>query len=566
MNKIKQIRWAALILAALLLSNVGSALAQSYYFRVDELTADVYINEDGSMSIQYDMLFTNAPGAHEIDFVDIGMPNGNFSMSGIEATANNVPVDVSRSDYQGSGSGFAVVMGSQAIRPGQSGRVRVFVPRLESWLRVDSNDPAYASLVFAPFWFGSEYVEGETLMTVTFHLPPGVKTEEPRWHEAPSGFPSQPETANDDQGRIIYTWSSNTVRADREHEFGASFPKQYVPAEVVTDPTLSESLGIDAGALSGCLCFAGAGAIFAWVIVAASRSASRRKLQYLPPKIAIEGLGIKRGLTAVEAAIIMEQPLDKVLTMILFGLVKKNAAQVTKQDPLAIEAITPAPADLLDYEKDFLAAFQKPIKEQRAALQATITDLVKNVANKMKGFSRQETVAYYKDIMERAWKQVEGAQTPEIKMSTYDKYMEWTMLDRDYDDRTRRVFTGPVMAPHWWPRYDPTFRPSPSTSSSTSSSSGGPSAGGGSPGGGGFSLPNLPGATFAASMVRGVQNFSSSVIGNVNEFTSAITNRTNPPPPPAPTRSSSGRSGGGCACACACACAGCACACAGGGR
>jgi hypothetical protein len=554
--------WVALLLAALLLVNAGSALAQSYYFRVDELTADVYINEDGGVSLQYDMLFTNAPGAHEIDFVDVGMPTGDFSMSGIEAEVSGAPVEVSSSDYQGSGSGFAVVLGSRAIGPGESGRVRVLVPRIDPWLRVDSKDPNYASLVFSPFWFGSEYVEGETLLTVTFHMPPGVKTEEPRWHSAPSGFPSEPATALDDQGRVTYTWSSASVRADREHEFGASFPKQYVPAGAVVDPTLSESLGIDPGAFTGCLCFGGVGAFFILIIAAASRSASRRKLQYLPPKIAIEGMGIKRGLTAVEAAILMEQPLDKVLTMVLFGLVKKGAAQVTKQDPLSVEAITPAPADLLDYENDFLAAFKRPLKEQRAALQATITDLVKSMANKMKGFSRQETVAYYKDIMERAWTQVENAQTPEIRMSTYDKYMEWTMLDRDYDDRTRRVFTGPVFVPTWWSRYDPTFRPASSSGGApTASSSGAP--GGGSPGGGGLSLPNLPGAAFAASMVRGVQNFSSGVIGNVNEFTSAITNKTNPPPPPSRS-SSSGRSGGGCACACACA--GCACACAGGGR
>ena len=50
----------------------------------------------------------------------------------------------------------------------------------------------------------------------------------------------------------------------------------------------------------------------------------RRKLQYLPPKIAIEGHGIKRGLTAVEAAILMQEPLDKVMTMILFGVIKKK--------------------------------------------------------------------------------------------------------------------------------------------------------------------------------------------------------------------------------------------------
>jgi hypothetical protein len=68
----------------------------------------------------------------------------------------------------------------------------------------------------------------------------------------------------------------------------------------------------------------------------------------------------------------------------------------------------------------------------------------------------------------------------------------------------------------------------------------------------------------AASVVTGVQGFSSHVIGDVKAFTSGVTNRTNP----VPVVKSGGWSGGGGghSCACACACAGCACACAGGGR
>ena len=115
---------------------------------------------------------------------------------------------------------------------------------------------------------------------------------------------------------------------------------------------------------------------------------------------------------------------------------------------------------------DFLRAFQKENKlgERRKALQAVMIDLVNTVSNKMKGFSRKETIDYYRTIMEKAWKQVEEAQTPEVKSETYDKYLEWTMLDKDYDDRTREVFrTGPVFIPTWWGRYDPTFsRPSAS--------------------------------------------------------------------------------------------------------
>jgi hypothetical protein len=186
--------------------------------------------------------------------------------------------------------------------------------------------------------------------------------------------------------------------------------------------------------------------------------------------------------------------------------------------------------------------------------------LVKSVGKKMKVFSRKETVAYYRDITERAWKQVEAADTPEVKSQKYDEHMEWTMLDKDYDDRTRDVFrTGPVFIPIWWPRYDPGFG---RTTSSPTRAPSSPSTGRGTP-----SMPTLPGSAFAGSVVTGVQSFSSRVVGNITDFTSSITSITNPPPkPPASSYSRSSGGGGGGGCACACACAGCACACAGGGR
>jgi hypothetical protein len=178
--------------------------------------------------------------------------------------------------------------------------------------------------------------------------------------------------------------------------------------------------------------------------------------------------------------------------------------------------------------------------------------LVKAVSEKMKGFSRKETVEFYKNIMERAWQQIAAADTPEVQSKMFDEAIEWTMLDKDYDERTRRTFTGPVFVPMWWGHYDPGFGRAAGTPRPVSVGTPAPS-----------SRPSgLPGADFAASVVGGVQNFSQKVIGNVGDFTSSVTNKTNPPPPP--SRSSGSRSGGGCACACACA--GCACACAGGGR
>lgn len=546
--------FALVLLATILLLIPGSAFAQTYSFNLPKETVNVFWNDDGTLSLDYVFVFANNPGAPPIEFVDVGTPNDNYDRNSISADVNGHPItDIEQSPYVD--YGVALGLGNNAIQPGQTGQVHVVIGTVRQVLYPDSEDSEYASAVFAPSYFGSDVVHGNTDLTVVFRLPPGVQPDEPRWHEAPAGFPSQPATALDDQGRVTYTWQNPNANGYTQYMFGASFPKKYIPAGAIVTRPAAQLPQINFESLIPFLCLGFFGLIFFLGIF----SNRQRKLQYLPPKIAIEGHGIKRGLTAIEAAILMEQPMDRILTMILFSVVKKNAARVVKRDPLEIEKVEPTPEGLRPYESDFIDAFVQKGANQRKALQKTMVDLIKSVGKKMEGFSRRETVAYYRDITKRAWDQVEAADTPEVKGQVFDEVMEWTMLDGDFDSRTRDVFrTGPVFVPIWWPRYDPGFGRAARSSAGVPTPSRAPSSSGGT------SLPHLPGSDFAAAVVTGTQNFSSSVIGNVRDFTSGITKVTNPPPKP----SSSGRSwgGGGGSCACACACAGCACACAGGGR
>jgi hypothetical protein len=551
---------AILFIFIIALGFPASTLAQgNYYFSVDEETVHVYWNEDGTISLNYVFMFTNQPGAHVIDFVDVGMPNSSFDMGTISADVDGVPVNVSRGDYQGSGSGFAVDMGSQAIAPGDSGRVNVRVGVIRDMIFEDSEDNTYASGEFAPMWFDSQFVTGDTYMTVVFHLPPGIQPDEPRYH-IPKGWPGadEPNTDLDQDGRVTYTWIS-TANAHSQYTFGASFPRTYVPDSAIqTEPTFTfPSINFDDIISLGCCGFFAF--MFIGMPVLGVINGQRRKLKYLPPKIKIEGHGIKRGLTAVEAAILMEQSLDKVMTMILFGVVKKGAAEVLKRDPLELKIIDPAPEGLHEYEKGFLKAFDpgNNSKQRREELQTMTIQLIKSVSTRMKGFSRKETLEYYKTIMERAWEQIAAADTPEVQSQLVNDAMEWTMLDKDYDDRARRTYTGPIYVPMWWGRYDPGYGGSIGSSRPLSAPTSVPSS----------RSTGLPGADFAASVVGGVQSFSNKVIGNVGDFTSRVTNKTNPVPKSTSSgRSWSGGGGGGSSCACACACAGCACACAGGGR
>ena len=549
----------SVFLLVLLLAFPISALAQTYYFSLDQEIVHVFWEEDGTQTLDYVFVFSNSPSASPIDFVDVGFPNDNYSLSNVSAEVDGHPIlNIENSPYVS--SGVALGLGSNAIKPGQTGNIHVKVTNIRGVLYTDTDDSSYTSAVFSPTWFGSEYVYGSTDLQVTFHLPPGVQPDEPRWHASPSGWPSEPATALDQDGRVAYTWRNTNANAYTQYKFGASFPKTYVPESAIYAPGFFERLGIDPEAVTGFLCCGGIFGLIALITWAGATSSRKRKMKYLPPKIRIEGHGIKRGLTAVEAGILMEQPADKVLTMILFAVLKKDAASVISRDPLKLEVTTPLPEKLRYYERDFLEAFSEESKKQRTkALQDLMVKLIKNVGKKMKGFSHKESVAYYKSIMRKAWKQVEQAETPEVRSEKFDEHMGWTMLDKDFDRRTEDVFrTGPVFVPMWWHRYDPGWGRSRSVTPKPVATGGRSGSGRSAP-----SMPNLPGGEFAASVVTGMQGFASDVVGNVTNFTDRITNKTNPVPK---SSSSSWSSSGGSSCACACACAGCACACAGGGR
>jgi len=543
--------WVLVFLTVLGLALLApAALAQNLRFTLDENRVNLYLNSDGTVLIVYDMTFTCDLGADPITDVDIGMPNGSYSLPDARASIDGAPLtNITRSPYVN--PGVAVALGSHAIGPGQTGTLHVEVP-VQKMFYQDSEDPEYASIEFAPHYYGSDFVHGTTRLEVTFHFPPGVTAEEPRYHTQQFSF-----AGFDDAEQAFYTWVNDSASGSREYKFGASFPKKYLAEGVVQKPP---AFNINFGSLcsSPVLWFVVIGGGMAGLSFLGSASQKRRKMQYLPPSLGVEGVGIKRGLTAVEAAILLEAPLNKVLTMFLFSLIKKGQVVVESQKPLKVQA-TNAPlgdAQLRDYEKSFLAAVEPDGKLKEKELREMVIDLIADVNKKLTGFSRKESVAYYKDIAARAWQQVEVADTPEVLGARWGEGFEWTMLDNDWDDHTRRVFQDrPVVLPHWWWGYRPWVSSGTPSRPSMPSPSSGP--------GQSVTLPTLPGADFANTVVTGIENAANTVVSSVERFAGGVTDKTNP----LPVTSGSTRSGGGGrSCACACACAGCACACAGGGR
>jgi hypothetical protein len=527
------------LLALLLVLLSGHAFAQAYTFNISEETVNVYWNEDGSASLDYLIVFNNDPNAHAIDYVDLGLPNPSFVDSSITADVNGTKVtDISRSGFQGSGSsGVALGLGSQTIPPGGKGSVHAYVGKVNNMLNPESQ-AGMVSAVFAPAWFTTAH--GDTNLTVIFHFPKGLGANDATYHETQPGWANQPVGSVDDQGLVTFTWNNPKAAMNHEIDFGASIPSTLVKIAPTSVPTVisvpagasTDNSSTDAGSIvGGVILFAGL--IVAGLLVLKSNS---NKSQYEAPKASVEGYGIKRGLTAVEAAVVLEEPVDKILTMILFSVVKKGAAQVVSTDPLEVKVTDPLPDGLLPYEKQFLGAFQKYSKfSLKEALESVMTDLFKAVNQSMVDYNRQETVDYYRKIVQDAWTQVEAADTPEATSWKFEENMDWAMLDNQYAPRTQHIFQNKqVFLPLWWSFFDPNVHPAPASPSQTPQVSVPAFAGVGGAPGSKISMPVLPGADFAASMVRGTQNFSNKVIGDLNAFTQNVKTKAAPPPPPPP--------------------------------
>ena len=285
-----KIRFLTLLSVLILLFGLTTSVsAQEYSFQLPREVVHVYLNADGTMALDYAFTFKNDPSAHVIDFVDVGLPNSNFDLNTITADVDGAPINVTTSDYQGSGSGVAAVLGNKFIR--ETGTVNVRVGRITQMFFPDSENDQYASAEFAPTYFGSQYVHGATDLTVIFHLPPGVKPEEPKYHLAQGGWPgkAEPVTGLDENGRITYTWQSPDANGSTQYTFGASFPETYLPKGTVVRLSALELMLGAIGALIGLLanifpfcCFAG---FFFGIPIWGVISERKRKLQYIKPTI-----------------------------------------------------------------------------------------------------------------------------------------------------------------------------------------------------------------------------------------------------------------------------------------
>lgn len=527
-----------------------------YLFNVEVQETHIWVKKDGSCEIWYYIVFNNDISGKPIDVVDIGLPFDTYDLSSATASVNNFPLyDIRKSEYIP--IGVEIHLGGYIIAPGAKGQLRLKILQKEM-VFVDDRDENYASVEFITNFFGSQYVKGESEIDVYLHFPPGVTKDEPRYHKE-----QFTEAGIDKDNIAYYRWFIKQGDISLAYRFGASFPKKYMEDGAVKKVTAMSRIGLffsnifrnifPTPLLAPCIFPWG---IIIFFIILGIISSQKRRFQYFKPELSARGVGIKRGLTAVEAAVLLERPFDKVIAILVFGLLRKGYLQVKTEKPFAVEKIEVKDATYHKYEKDFLESLNEKGIPDRLKAKDAMVSLVKDVQTAMKGFNLYQTRKYYEDIVDSAWKHVENADL--------DTSIDWVMIDKDFDkDFERKLpMDRTIIVPDWYNTYHRGYYGTPYI----------PRGGGrGGSGGGGSSAgkATLSLKQFAHSVASGFENASHNVVSAADDFTASVTNVTNPQPVSTSTSKggwSSGRSGGGSSCACACACAGCACACAGGGR
>jgi hypothetical protein len=410
----------------------------------------------------------------------------------------------------------------------------------------DTTNSGNYGMEFAPQWLSIPVND----VRVQIVMPEGVTVNDVK--TLPDKFWNSTSNV---EGRTAVFWQIPVLQPNEQYIVGVSFPSQYLPNYNPTQP--SGGLGLETIVPLIVLPI-----IAIIVVVLVVRVA--RKSNYSSPKVSMETLGIKRGLTAVEASYLLDLKPTQIVTEILYSLLQKRAvwAEATKPS-LKLRVLPPyenktgtAETPLRYYEIDFLNSLKTDGMLDEEKLAHTVTFLRDTVEQKLRGYNRKDTVDYYRKIVSQAWTQVEQAGTVELASNAYDEQLLWLMLDPNQKTRTETVFHDRAFQPNplwfwWWYGYTiyhphPTYTPNINAPAQSAKP------------------PAIPGAEFANNIATAVEKTSSNIVVNLEKFASSIV----PPPPKASHEPA--RQGADCvcachACACACACVSCACACAGGG-
>ena len=525
----------------LVASATGFANAQSSnLYTVNHEWVQVFINQDGTIDLTYNISLTVTQG--RLTAFDVGQPNRDFTIGkAVDQYGNQLYTYSYTPDV-------ASVNFNQQVNAGESIWYTI-TTNVAGMVYNDTLNSGNYGMQFIPQWISDNAISDVRVQIV---LPSGVTISDVKTTQNYYNGTSIVE------GKLAVYWEKPILAPNEQLTLGVSFPAQYMPNYVPSTASGGAS-GFEALIIIVPV-IAVFGAIFIFILIAIRMS----KSSYIKPQVSMETLGIKRGLTAVEASYLLDMKPPQLVTEILYSLLQKRAVWAEETKPsLKLKLLPPyenktgtKDNPMRYYEIDFLNALKADGTLDEEKLAKTVMFLRDTVDEKLNGYGRKETVDYYRKIVATAWTQVEQAGTPELASNAYDEQLLWLMMDPNQRTRTETIFRDRPFQPQpmwfwWWYGYTiyhphPIYQPNIYTPAQS-----GPA-------------PSIPGADFANNIATSMEKTSNNIVVNLEKFANAII----PPPPKASHEPAPHKESGVCACAacaCACACVSCACACAGGG-
>jgi hypothetical protein len=535
---------AVILTIFILVTYVSAAVVWSGVYHLDNEWVKIWINQNGTIDLFYNITLTLERGDN-INYITVGQPKADFTIGeAIDQDGNALSAtDASQ------GSDYKVKVTLQS--PLQEGQTIWFTltTNVAHMIYNDTQNPGNVGMQFIPTWYDANIQD----LRVSIVLPPNVTTDMVKtsmnWTNAFM-----------EDGQLAVYWEKNDLSPNEQFPVGISFPKEYVQNYDTQPPNgFSIDLFSFAPYVVGFLFLIG----FIFILVVGISAASKK--QYLSPQISMETLGIKHGLTAVEASYLLDLKPTKIVTEILYSLLKKRAVWVEATKPSIKLRIMPgfqsktgtSETPLRHYEIDFLKAIGEDGALNEEKLAETVMSLRDNTEEKMRGYCRRDTIDYYRNIVTKAWTQVEQAGTPELASNAYDEQLLWLLLDPNVKDHTQTAFQNRAFEPnplwlwYWYgyTHYNPNPIIKPSTTIPTLPTK----------------PPAIPGAEFANNVATSLESTANNIVVDIEKFANSII-----PAPPSKASNEPTQHNATCvcachACACACACVSCACACAGGG-
>jgi hypothetical protein len=536
----------AILLTAILALTVTSlsvclVSAQNRVYTFDHEWAQIFINQDGTIDLTYNVTLTLVSG-DAVNYVQLGQPKGDFT---IGEAVDQYGHQLQKKDSS-SGSNYQVQV--NLYQPLTAGNTIWFTvtTNVAGMISNDTQNSGNYGMQFAPQWMSVPIND----VRVQIVLPPNVAINEVK--TLPDKFWNSTSTV---EGRTAVFWQIPVLQPNEQYLLGVSFPASFLPNYTPAEP--SGGIGLETIALIAL-------PIIALIVVILVVKVAR-KSSYSSPKVSMETLGIRRGLTAVEASYLLDLKPTQIVTEILYSLLQKRAVWVESANPVLKLRIMPTYENktgtdenpLRYYEIDFLHAVKGDGTLDEKKLAHTVMFLRDTVEQKLRGHSRRDTVDYYRKIVTKAWAQVEQAGTADLASKAYDEQLLWLLLDPNTRSRTETTFHDRPFQPspfwfwYWYgyTRYTPhpTYTPNVDAPAQAAKP------------------PQIPGAQFADNIATAVEKTSSNIVTDIEKFANAILPMQPPKASHAPAHRDAECVCACAACACACACVSCACACAGGG-